>query len=249
MRRTVRFAAPQLAMLAIVCAAWFWFSREGRVSPILLPQIERVVERIPELLSTPATWRSLRLTILEIAGAFGLSVVTGVGVGFLAGRTTYGATLVGPVIAWFQTVPIILLYPICILLFGIGAPSKIVFAGLYGFFPMAYNTIVGLRGVESRYLAAARSMGASDRDILRKVMIPAALPVILSGVRLGAALNLIGVLAGEILASRDGLGYQIAAAAGTFQIPDLYAYIIVALVLVALFNAAVTRAEDRGIPR
>jgi ABC-type nitrate/sulfonate/bicarbonate transport system permease component len=243
----LRVAGTQLGLLVLLVALWWWLTHTGGVSPLILPKPELVLGRLVAMIGTATVLDSLRITLTEVAGAFALSLVAGVGLGFLAGRTPYGAQLTGPVVAWFQTVPIILLYPICILLFGIGIWSKIVFAGLYGLFPMAYNTITGLRGVDERHLLAARSLGASPRQMLWQVQVPAALPVIVAGIRLGAALNLIGVLAGEILASQAGLGYQIAAAAGTFQTPDLYAYIIMALVLVTVFNAVVTRTREQGM--
>jgi ABC-type nitrate/sulfonate/bicarbonate transport system permease component len=142
-------------------------------------------------------------------------------------------------------VPIILFYPICILFFGIGPVSKIVFGGFYGFFPIVANTILALTTVPPRYLTAAAALGANRRQVVVRVLMPAARPLILSGVRLGAALCLIGVLAGEILGSTAGLGYEIASSSGSFRTPEMYAYIIVTLVLVALFNLAITRADDR----
>jgi len=235
----------QLGLAAVVLAIWVYQTRAGRVSPILLPQPERVLQEFPDLLRDSTFWTSLRTTALELVGAFAVAAVAGLVVGVLVGRWVPAARIATPLLAWAQTVPIILFYPICILLFGIGPMSKVAFGGFYGFFPIAANTVLALSTVPARYLTAAAALGASRRQTITRVLVPAARPLILSGIRLGAALCLIGVLAGELLGSTEGLGYQIASSSGSFRTPELYAYIVVALVLVAIFNLAITRADDR----
>ena len=244
-RERLTVVGVQLGLAAVVLAVWIYQTRSGRVSPILLPRPERVLEEFPDLLKDPVFWTSLRTTALELVGAFAVAAVTGLVAGVLAGRWAPAARIAGPLLAWAQTVPIILFYPICILLFGIGPMSKVVFGGFYGFFPIAANTVLALSTVPARYLTAASALGASRRQTVTRVLLPAARPLILSGVRLGAALCLIGVLAGELLGSTEGLGYRIASSSGSFRTPELYAYITVALVLVALFNLAITRADER----
>lgn len=244
-RRRGSALAVQFGLIALVAAFWWYYSRDGRVSPILLPKIEQVWEIFPDIITADRTWKALWITVREILGAFLLSAGVGLSLGLAAGRTRYGTRLIEPLLVWIQTIPIILLYPVCVLLFGLGIESKIVFAGVYGLFPIALSTARGLDTVDRRYRQAAAAMGASRWQLLWRVQLPAARPMILSGLRLGAALNLTGVLAGEILASIGGLGFLISQSAATFQVAPLYAYIIVALVLVLLFNAVVTRAEDR----
>jgi ABC-type nitrate/sulfonate/bicarbonate transport system permease component len=238
--------AVQLGLAVVVLAIWIFETREGRVSPILLPKPEKVLDAFPTIFQDSTFWNSLGVTALELVGAFALATVSGLLVGGLVGRWKTSARIATPLLSWAQTVPIILFYPICILLFGIGVFSKVAFGGFYGFFPIAANTVMALSTVPPRYLTAAAALGASNRQLITQVLLPAARPLVLSGVRLGAALCLIGVLAGELLGSTEGLGYQIASSAGSFRTPELYAYIVVALVLVAVFNLAITRAEDRN---
>jgi ABC-type nitrate/sulfonate/bicarbonate transport system permease component len=244
-RERLTIAGVQLGVAMFVLGLWFHQTRTGRVSPILLPQPERVVAIFPELLGSSQFWRAAGITAAEVAGAFVLAATAGLLVGVLLGRWAPAARVASPLFSWAQMVPIILFYPICILFFGIGPVSKIAFGGFYGFFPIVANTILALSTVPPRYLTAAAALGANRRQVVVRVLMPAARPLILSGVRLGAALCLIGVLAGEILGSTAGLGYEIASSSGNFRTPEMYAYIIVTLVLVALFNLAITRADDR----
>jgi ABC-type nitrate/sulfonate/bicarbonate transport system permease component len=247
-RERMVVAASQLGVALVLLGAWIYATRTGRVSPILLPKPERVLAELPDLFEDLVFWKAVGLTAVEVLGAFLLAAVVGLALGILLGRHETAARVATPLFAWAQTVPIILFYPICILFFGIGPLSKVFFGGFYGFFPIAANTVLALTTVPSRYLVAAASLGASQRQLVGRVLIPAARPLILSGLRLGAALCLIGVLAGELLGSTAGLGFQIASSSGGFRTPELYAYIIVTLVLVAIFNLAITRAEDSKAP-
>ncbi|MGH3682187.1 MAG: ABC transporter permease [Natronosporangium sp.] len=242
-------AAIQVGLAAVLVGLWFYQTRPGRVSRILLPQPEQVLAQLPEIVREAGFWENLRVTALEVAGAFTLATIAGLTVGLLVGRWRPAARIASPLLVWAQTVPIILFYPICILMFGIGPMSKVVFGGFYGFFPVAATTVMALTTVPNRYLTVAESLGANRRQQVINVLIPAARPLVLSGVRIGAALCLIGVLAGEILGSTQGIGYQIASSSGGFRTAELYAYIIVALLMVAAFNIAITRADDQRAAR
>lgn len=239
--------AGQLGLVAVVMGLWWFYSRNGRVPGILLPPIEDVMVMVPDLVTTPTVWSAIGVTGLSVTSAFVASAGGGLLVGFVAGRTHYGTRLVEMWLVWAQSVPLILLYPVIVLVFGLGPSSKIVFAGIYGFFPIALNAVRGIDAAPLRFRQAAASMGASRWQLLRYVQLPAARPMILSGLRLTAALNFLAVIAGEILASSNGIGYLIANASYGFRVAEMYGYIIIALVLVVVFNRAVTRAEDRTV--
>lgn len=235
--------AAQLGVVLAILAAWWWVTKRNMVSPLLLPTPSDAARALPKLLGNPNTWGHLRITGVEILGAFLVSLVLGIGVGFWLGLSAYRTKLFEPLLVTTYMVPIVLLYPIVLLIFGVGPESKIVFAGVYGFFPIAMNTTRAFRSVDTRLIAAAVSMGATTRQQIRHVMLPAAKPLIVSGVRVGAALNLTGVIVGEMLAARSGLGYEIARTANTFSVPRLYGYIVITLAFIALFNMVVARHE------
>jgi ABC-type nitrate/sulfonate/bicarbonate transport system permease component len=238
----------RLALFGALIWGWDWLVRTGRVSPLLLPPPDAVVRRLWELLQGAELWENLGVTVFDVLAAFALSLVTGLAVGVTVGASRYWSQVVEPLIVAAYTVPIIVIYPVITMLFGIDDMSKIVFAGLYGFFPIAANTIRGLMVVPPGFLDAARALGAQPRQLKWSIMVPAARPLILSGVRIGLSLNLIGVVAGQMLASRDGLGFLISTNAQLLRSEDLYAYIALTFFLAGLVNYVLTRNEQ-ALPR
>jgi ABC-type nitrate/sulfonate/bicarbonate transport system permease component len=240
-------ALIQVLVGLAILGVWWFQTREGRVSPLMLPPPEDVARTIPDLLQDSTFWTALRVTALEMVGAFLVAGIAGVVVGSLLGASRYAAKVASPILVWCQTVPIILFYPLCLLFFGVGEASKIAFGGFYGFFPIAATTVMALSTVPERYRTAALAMGATKGQLIAKVLVPAARPIVASGLRLGAALCLIGVIAGEMLGAVAGLGYQIKAASAVFESANMYAYIVVTLILVGLFNLVINRADEPTI--
>jgi ABC-type nitrate/sulfonate/bicarbonate transport system permease component len=132
-----------------------------------------------------------------------------------------------------------------VLFFGIGSSSKIAFAALYAFFPIAIQTLKGLRHVDPALIRTAVSLGASRRQLLFKVRLPAAFPVILAGVRLGAVLGLLTVVAGEMLGALAGIGQALSSAVQTFESAEAFAWILLVVALVSFVNSGLSWLERR----
>src|SRR6185312_7576390 len=113
----------QLVFVLIVIALWAWFSLTGRVSPLLLPPPTEVAARLWQMLGEEAMWHNVQVTVIETAGSFAVSLLLGAGIGLIAARTSYSVAVIQPVLGWLQIVPIILFYPIMILLFGVDMSS------------------------------------------------------------------------------------------------------------------------------
>ena len=114
-----------------------------------------------------------------------------------------------PVFSSLYAVPIVILYPVFTAWFGVGSESKIAFAGIYGFFPVMLSTAAGIRTIDPQFLLAARSMGATLPQQITRVIIPASIPTVFAGLRLGGALTIIGVVVSEMLTSAAGIGYLV----------------------------------------
>jgi NitT/TauT family transport system permease protein/taurine transport system permease protein len=149
-----------------------------------------------------------------------------------------------PVFSSLYAVPIVILYPIFTAWFGIGSESKIAFAGIYGFFPVMLSTAAGIRTIDPQYLLAARSMGATLVQQITRVIIPASIPTVLTGLRLGGALTIIGVVVSEMLTASAGIGYLVTRYRTILESPHVFAAILMILVLSIMFDL-LARAVER----
>ena len=152
---------------------------------------------------------ALLVTLYEVALAMVIACGFGILVGAIVGGIAVLRNLLLPVFSSLYAVPIVILYPIFTAWFGIGSESKIMFAGIYGFFPVMLSTAAGIRTIDPQYLLAARSMGATIYQQITRVIIPASLPTVFSGLRLGGALAIIGVVVSEMLTASAGIGYLV----------------------------------------
>ncbi len=142
-------------------------------------------------------------------------------------------------------VPIVILYPVFTAWLGIGSESKIAFAGVYGFFPVMLSTAAGIRTIDAQLLLAARAMGASVPQQIVRVIIPASIPTVLTGLRLGGALTIIGVVVSEMLTSTAGIGYLVTRYRTVLDSAHVFASILMILILSVLFDALARTLERR----
>ena len=234
----------QLAFLAITGGAWYWITTTGSISPLFLPKPEAVWTAFNRLLNVGQFWPAVGVSLGTIAKAYGIAVVCGVLAGYFITRSKFMTEAVEPIIAGLFTIPITLFFPMFILFFGIGTGSKVAYGAVYGFFPIALNTIAGLNNVDERYLRAAQSMGASRLETFRHVLLPYAFPVILTGLRIGFFICFASVLGGETLSSVAGVGRNIALAAELMEPARMYAWISFVIFTAISLNMLVTAFEN-----
>jgi len=235
----------QLAFVAAFLAGWFVIGRTGAISPLFLPPIEAVWRALTALVQTPQFWSAVQVTLTTIAQAYFIAATLGIASGYAITRSRFMTKVLEPVVSSLFAIPITLFLPLFILLFGIGAASKVAYGAAYGFFPIALNTIAGLAGVEDRYLSAAKSMGFSRLGTFRHVLFPAAFPVILTGLRIGFFICFASVLGGETISSVSGVGRNIALSAELMEPARMFAWIAVVILTATLLNAVVSALENR----
>jgi ABC-type nitrate/sulfonate/bicarbonate transport system permease component len=151
-----------------------------------------------------------------------------------------------PVLTGIFAIPLTLFFPLFVVFFGIGPDSKVAYAATYSFFPIALNTIAGFASVDELYLRAMRAMGASGLQQFRHVYLPGAMPVTLTGLRIGFFICIASVLGGETLAAAAGVGKSIALSAELMETARLYAWIAFVVLASVTLNLLALAAETRS---
>jgi ABC-type nitrate/sulfonate/bicarbonate transport system permease component len=243
----VRVLLLRAAILAGALAAWEIGARAA--NPLLYVPPSAVVPALGRLLtleSYPELPASLWLTLREIAIAYALAIAGGVGVGATLGLNRLVGRAFGPIVAALYAVPAVVWYPSLMLFFGLDAASKIAFGFLLGFFPITLAVLAGMRQVSPHMIAVARAFGARPSVVFAKVMVPAMLFTLVGGLRTGLALTVVGVIVGEILGSKAGMGSLINHAYGLFRTADYVALVCVTLVVIMGSDALASLMERRA---
>ncbi len=243
----MRLFAWRAAVLLGLLALWEAVARPLNpilfVAPSALPAAFLRVVRVQDL---PPLSGHLWLTLEEIAAAYALAVAAGVWLGFLLGlRRTLGRVY-EPILAGLYAIPSVVWYPSLMLFFGLGPASKIAFGFLLGFFPVALSVLAGIRQVPPHLLTVAASMGAGRAATFWKVILPGMASTLVSGLRSGLALSVVGVLVGEILGARSGIGYVLNYVYGLLMTPEYVALVMMVALVVLALDAAAGLLEARA---
>jgi ABC-type nitrate/sulfonate/bicarbonate transport system permease component len=238
--------AVQVAFLLALIVLWYLATTRWRVSPLLLPNPMAVLRDFWDILRTGEFIGDLRVTLTELAWAFAIAATSGVLAGYVISRSQYRIRVFEPLFAGIYSIPIILFLPLYILFFGLGPASKIALGATIGFFPIALNTIAGFGYVDRVLVTAARSMGASDYQLFRYVLLPAALPIIVTGMRMGFTVALLAIIGSETIASLAGLGHRIVHLAESMEMARMFAYIAFVVAIAVILNMLVSALEARG---
>jgi len=241
----VRSRLVQLGFVAVMLTLWFLATTEWGVNQLLLPNPISVWYQLLDVVTSLEFIPDLIVTCTELAAAFAISVLFGVTLGYLISRSSYLIKVFEPLFAGVYAVPIILFLPLYVLILGLGPASKIALGATISFFPIVINTIAGFSTVDPTLTSAARSMGANGVQMFRYVLFPAALPVVLAGLRIGFTVALLSVIGSETIASLAGLGHRIVNLAENMEMARMFAYIVFVVVIVAFLNGVVSRLEAR----
>jgi NitT/TauT family transport system permease protein len=188
------------------------------------------------LLVTDSFWEHIGETSRAFFYALALSVVLGLIVGFWLGAHRLSREIGEPILVSFYSIPKITLYPIILLAFGLGLPAKIAFGTIHGIVPVAIFTTAAVRNINPVLLKTARVFRLAPWTLVHAVLLPAALPEIFTGIRIGFSLTLIGTLLGEMFGSQRGLGYLLMTAIGLQNVELIMAVTL----LIVLFAASVS---------
>ncbi len=209
---------------------------------LLVGPIETLL-RAGALLFTASLWSQAAATAYTLLLACLLVFVAGLGAGCLIGSSRLASDVVEPMLAPVYAIPKIALYPIILLIFGLSPMATIVFAAIHGIFPVMIFTIGGIRKIRPIYVQAARAMRLSRGQTIRAILVPAAIPEIVTGLRIGFATTLFGALIAELFASTGGLGFMLIRATDAHDMTDVMAITILLFVFAVAANALISRVE------
>ncbi len=240
MTRVAQLAPVALAAVAFL-AAWKLIVVVGAYPPFILPAPEVVAARLVRAWGDGTIAPHALATVTEIALGFATGALLAVVTGYLLARSRVAERLLSPYLVAAQATPVLALAPLIALWFGTGLASKVLICALIVFFPVAVSTMVGIRSVDAGLLELGRSLRATRWQVVSKLEIPAALPSILGGMRVGVTLAVIGAIIGEWAGAERGLGVLINLARGSlFDIPLLFATLVtIAAIGVALYLSVV----------
>ena len=234
----------RLLCFMVILSFWEVAPRMEWVSPIMLaPLSATVVTGIYEL-ELFAT--NLAVTVGSLVLALLIAVGGGAVAGLLLGAVKVLRETLLPIMSSIYAVPLVVIYPVFTAWVGIGPESKVLFGGIYGFFPMLLATAAGIQTVDTRYMVAARSMGATRTQMILHILLPAALPSVISGVRIGAAMTAIGVVVAEMMAATAGIGFLITQNRTMFNTAEVYFGVFLVLVLAGAIDWIVRSLERRA---
>src|SRR5271166_4342578 len=243
----LRYYAGILSVLGGLLV-WELISRLFVANPLFLAAPSQIVQAIYSLTLSGEMARHVAISAVEFALGYVIASVIGIGLGFAMASSATAKRAMQPWISGLYATPTIALAPLFILWLGIGIWSKVLVVITLVIFPVAINTEAGLRTTSERLIEMLRSFGATKRQIFLKVSLPSAVPFILAGLKLGIGRGLIGVVVAELFGSRAGLGRLISQSADAFNMPELFAGVVVLAVAGIVMTAGFTWLEGRLVP-
>lgn len=199
------------------------------------------------LLGTGMFWEHVRATLLAFVTAFVLSAVLGLALGLVLGLRRFAGDVAEPLLAGFYTIPKVTLYPVVLLLFGLGASAKIAFGVMHGLVPITLFTLGAVKTLPPVLVRTARALRLDGWATMRTVLVPACLPQIVNGLRIGFSLSLLGVLIGEMFSSQRGLGFLLVNGLAQHNVPLTTAVVLVIVVGAIAANTAMLRVGRRVV--
>ena len=225
--------------------AWEALVRLSGLPAFILPPPSVVGRRFLELAGEGGLWRHTFVTLLEILAGLVVGVTIAFLLGYLVAKSPSLERILAPYIVASQSIPVVAIAPLMIIWFGAGTLSKVLISALIVFFPVLVNTIVGIRSVGENLHDLMRSLGASRWQTFRMLEVPAALPVLLGGLKIGVTLATVGAVVGEFVGADQGLGFLINQARGLFNTSLVFVAILALIVIAVALYGAVLLLEVR----
>lgn len=245
-RRGLGTVGDAVLLLAFIVLAWqALYAAVGEVA--LTPPVA-TLENAGALLRSPIFWRHIGATVYAFSVSLAIGAVAGVAAGLALGFHRFSGLVAEPILTALYTLPKVTLYPLVLLVFGLGISAKVAFGVMHGVIPVILFTMNAVRNVDPVHLKTARALNLTALQTAGTVLAPAVAPEIFTGLRIGFSLTLLGVIIGEMFASQRGLGFMIINGINTNDVPTMMAVILL-IVVFAVTASTLLLAADRKLHR
>jgi len=227
-----------------VLLLWEVFGRFGLLNPLFFPVPSSIAVAGISMLSTGEIQANLSITLARVFAGFLIGTIPGIILGLIMGASEKIRLLLDPIVAATYPIPKLSIFPLLMIIFGIGELSKIMAIAIGCFFLVLINAMAGVKNINKVYFEVAKNYGASKRQLFTRVILPASLPMIFTGIRLALGMSLIVVVGVEFVSANYGIGALIWNAWMTFEIKKLYVGIFLCAILGIIFTVVLKRAEE-----
>lgn len=233
------------AVIILLLLLWEVAPRIGLVDRTFFPPFSKIVEGLWGLIVSGDLYAHFKASIVRSLSGFGLAIFIAIPLGIIIGWYPWAKELLNPILELFRNTAALALLPVFILLLGIGETSKISIVLFACVFPILLNTIDAVRNVDPLLIRSAKSLGLSSYQLFYKVIIPASIPTIFTGIRMSGSASILVLIAAEMVGAKEGLGYLISYTQMNFQIPEMYAGIITISILGFILNYLLVSIEKK----
>ena len=243
--RLINLLAPALVLAALI-GIWEAWVRIKETPKWMLPAPSDIAQSFRD--DFDMLLMHTRVTLTEVLIGFGIALVAGLVTGVAIDSSRIIERALYPLLIASQTIPMVVLAPLFLIWFGYGLMPKVLITALVAYFPLAVNTVDGLKSADRELLKLLKSMGSSRFQVFRLVKVPSALPLIFCGARISVAFSVIGAVFGEFVGAKEGLGYLMDRSAPQFETPRVFACIVILAVMGVSLFLLVSLAERIALP-
>jgi sulfonate transport system permease protein len=233
-----------VAFPIVIILLWQIMATKGLINTVLLPAPSKLWEIFTSDLISGKIWRNLSVSFARVIIGFVIGSIIGILLGFLMGMLENVNKLLSSITSFFRAIPVIALVPLFILLCGIGENSKYAVIAYASFWPVLLNTLSGIQNADYKLIEVAYTYGIKRSKIIGRVILPSALPSILTGLRLAVSNAWMSVIAAEMFAASKGIGYLITTAKDTAQVASMYVYVFVIGVIGLVLDKVLIRIQN-----
>jgi NitT/TauT family transport system permease protein len=245
-KRRLQSLGIQAISLVVVLGAWQIVGAHTNAALFTTPVA--VVFAARDMIASGELWRYLAPSLLVFGAGLAISIVTGIFAGLLLARFWVVDVAMGPYMTFLYSTPAVALVPLIVLWTGYEFTAKTIIMVLFAFFPIAINTYQGVKNVDGKLLEVGRAFRCSERQLWSNIILPAALPFIIAGLRLAVGRGLIGMVLADLYTAISGIGYLIVRSASTYQVDRMFVPIVTLGLLGVSMTALVSYLERRLVP-